>query len=107
MHLLGALPLLLALLAPCVAHAGSPGHADCERQFKRLSKGYVLSVPEVPDLGDKYEYYFAWNRGRNSQPIATKKGNSTGSCVIDVNTFRGFVTLDGRDLGEFGPPRRK
>lgn len=96
--------LLLSIAAG--ASAANPGHAECERQFKRLSKGFVLSVPEVPDMGNKYEYYFAWNRGRNSQPIATKRGNSTGSCVIDVFTFKGSVTLDGEDLGSFGPPKR-
>ncbi len=90
-----------------VADRSHAGHVECERQLKRLSEGYVLSVPKVPDMGGKYEYYFAWNRGRDSQPIATKGGNSTGSCVLDVTTFEGSVTLDGKDLGSFGPQRRK
>lgn len=104
-RLMGAAALLFTVSAS--VSAASPGHAECERQLKRLSKGFVLSVPEVPDMGNKYEYYFAWNRGPNSQPIATKRGNSTGSCVIDVFTFEGSVTLDGKELGTFGPPRRK
>jgi hypothetical protein len=101
MRLTVAFPLLLALVAPCVVRAGSPGHAECERQFKRLSNGQVVSVPEVRDWGDAREYYFAWNANSNSSMIRTKSGNATGSCIINKRTGNGSVTLNRKDLGEF------
>ncbi|MGZ8257828.1 MAG: hypothetical protein ACXWTR_01470 [Methylotenera sp.] len=79
----------------------SAGHAECEKQFKRFSHGTVVEVPKVPDWGDSREYYFAWNSGSKSKPIITNTGATTGSCVIDKNTGKGFVTLDNKDLGEF------
>lgn len=94
MRLTVAFPLLLALVAPCVVRAGSPGHAECERQFKRLSNGQVVSVPEVRDWGDAREYYFAWNANSNSSMIRTKSGNATGSCIINKRTGNGSVTLN-------------
>jgi len=90
-----------ALIAPLGAVAASAGHTECERQFKKLSKGVVTGVPEVRDWGSAREYYFAWNSGSESKLIQTTKGPATGACVIDKRTGEGFVTLNSKDLGEF------
>lgn len=77
------------------------GHEECERQFKRLSKGLVTGVPQVQDWGDSREYYYAWNNGSKSTLLQTKSGRASGSCVIDRRTGEGFVTLNSKDLGTF------
>lgn len=89
-----------SILYGCNSSPQNAGHAECEKQFKQLSNR-VVAVPQVPDWGDSSEYYFAWNYGSNSQPIKTKTGAVTGSCVIDKQTGKGFITLDEKDLGEF------
>ena len=83
------------------ALATSEGHTECELQFKKLSNGHVVEVPEVKDWGDAREYYFAWNSGAESELILTKSGAVSGSCVISKTDGSGFVTLGGKDLGKF------
>jgi hypothetical protein len=92
---------VVLLVSSHVARAASPGHIECERAFKRLSKGRVVAVPEVKDWGDAREYYFAWNAGSQSQLIRTNQGSASGSCTIDKRTGEGFVTLNAKDLGAF------
>lgn len=92
--------LILAMaLVSLQAHAASAGHVECEKQFKRLSKGLVTGVPEVKDWGDVREYYFAWNKG--SGLLQTTRGGASASCVIDRRTGKGFVTLNAKNLGDF------
>lgn len=81
--------------------AGSAGHDECERQFKRLSKVEIQKVPEVRDFGDAREYYFAWNAGTRSKLLLTARGPASGSCVINRGTGEGFLTLGGKDIGSF------
>jgi hypothetical protein len=68
LHLV-ALALGLSLISQ-EGTAATQGHEECERQFKKLSKGFVVEVPEVKDWGDAREYYFAWNTSSQSQPLS-------------------------------------
>lgn len=77
------------------------GHRECENAFKELSHGEVQSVPEVMDWGNDREFSFSWNDGSKSKPIPTPSGPASGHCTIDKQTGKGFVTLRGRDLGDF------
>lgn len=83
------------------AFAASAGHLECEKQFKQLSNGFVIEVPEVTDWGTYPEHYFAWNPSGTSHMLKTKKGNATGACIVDRKTGKGFLTLNSKDLGEF------
>ena len=94
--------LVITLLTPVSTLAESPGHIECEKAFKRLSKGEVLSVPEIEDWGSDKEYYFSWSLNKGSRPIAVKGDQyKTGSCTIDKRTGKGFVSLHSKDLGAF------
>jgi hypothetical protein len=83
------------------AEATSPGHSECAQQFSKLSKGYVTFVPEVPSHGSFEEYYFAWSNNSDSKPITVKGGTVSGSCIINRQTGRGSITLNGKELGKF------
>ncbi len=96
-----ALCFTLATLSSPSASAGSAGHAECARQFAKLSNGNVTFVPEVPSQGTFEEYYFAWSKNSGAKSITVKGGSASGSCVINRQTGRGSLTLNGKDLGKF------
>lgn len=101
--MLSAKPLLFFVITGLCQQvlAASAGHVECERQFKLLSKGLVISVPEVRDWGSAKEHYFAWNPSDTSKMLKTKRGDATGACIVDRKTGEGFLTLNGKDLGSF------
>ncbi|WP_144395598.1 hypothetical protein [Pleionea sediminis] len=76
---------------------------ECESAFKKLSKGKVISVSWAykKDYGDSREHYYRWGKGENENGIKTTQGKASGSCVIHKRSGKGFLTLNGKDLGGF------
>ncbi|PCI72029.1 MAG: hypothetical protein COB38_04845 [Gammaproteobacteria bacterium] len=95
------------LLASIVLVAGcnKPTKAiqECENAYKTLSDGKVISVAWAykKDHGDSIEHYYRWGKGKKENGITTTRGKASGSCVINKKTGKGFLTLNGKDLGSF------